>query len=144
MSLNPRIYTDGSCRGNPGPGGWAYLFVIKDQVIHQDSAQVPFTTNNQMELQGVIESLRYLLENPIGDLTLLSDSMYVIDTANKNLATWIKAGWKTSKGPVKNQEQWKQFLALSSAYPGNIKWEWVKGHSGDRFNSLCDKLAKGE
>jgi ribonuclease HI len=131
------IYSDGSSLGNPGAGGWGTVLKYK-QNTKKISGGAKNTTNNQMELQGVIEGLK-LLKEPC-EVELVSDSKYVVKAINEWLKNWIKNRWKTaSKKDVKNQTLWKEYLKL--AKPHKIKAIWVKGHSGHTENEICDKLA---
>jgi ribonuclease HI len=129
-----RVYTDGACSGNPGPGGWAWA----SSSDHFDSGGDPATTNNKMELTAV---LRAIEANP-GPLTVVMDSTYVKDGLEKWSVNWIRNGWMTkSKEPVKNREIWEPLIAARDARRHEIVFEWVKGHSGDRMNDLVDELA---
>jgi ribonuclease HI len=138
QSLPPvTLYTDGSCSGNPGPGGWgAYLvFGEHEKDLHGSAND---TTNNRMELQAAIEGLNSL-SKPCA-VTLWTDSTYVKDGITKWILNWKKNGWKTAaKKPVKNAELWQ---ALEAALePHQVTWKWVKGHAGDPGNQRADKLA---
>jgi len=129
-----RVYTDGACSGNPGPGGWAWA----SSPSHFDSGGNPATTNNKMELMAV---LRAIEANP-GPLTVVMDSTYVKDGLEKWSVNWIRNGWMTkSKEPVKNREIWEPLIAARDARRSEISFEWVKGHSGDPMNDLVDELA---
>lgn len=135
--MNVEIFTDGSCRGNPGPGGWGVLlrYGKTEKELWGGEAN---TTNNRMELTAAIESLKALTKTSVVDLT--TDSQYV----RKGITEWIKGwqakGWKTaSRKPVKNADLWKELLALSE--PHDITWHWVKGHSGHVENERVDELA---
>lgn len=129
-----RVYTDGACSGNPGPGGWAWA----SSADHFDSGGDPATTNNKMELMAV---LRAIESNP-GPLTVVMDSTYVKDGLEKWSVNWIRNGWMTkAKEPVKNREIWEPLIAARDARRDEIRFEWVKGHSGDRMNDLVDELA---
>ena len=132
------IYTDGACSGNPGPGGWgAILRYGKFQKeLSGGEAQ---TTNNRMELTGVITALEALKE-PC-EVELYSDSQYLINAFNQHwIDGWIKKGWKRGKSePVKNTDLWKRLLA--AAQPHTIRYIWVKGHAGHPENERCDQLA---
>ncbi|MGN0006165.1 MAG: ribonuclease HI [Candidatus Gastranaerophilaceae bacterium] len=138
---NVQLYTDGACKGNPGPGGWAVILLCHDVVI-QLSGYDPDTTNNRMELQAVIEGLRALRE-PY-NVQIISDSQYICDAINKGwLASWQKDKWvKSNKKPVLNVDLWQELLPLLSFH--NVEFIWVKGHSGDQYNTICDKLAVAE
>ena len=132
-----QIYTDGACRGNPGPGGWGALlkFGSKEKQLYGGES---LTTNNRMELRAVIEALS-ALKRPC-NVSVTSDSTYVLKGINQWLPNWKKRGWLTSgKKPVKNEDLWKSLDSLKSVH--NIEWHWVKGHSGHLENELVDQLA---
>ena len=132
-----QIYTDGACRGNPGPGGWGALlkFGSKEKQLYGGES---LTTNNRMELRAVIEALS-ALKRPC-NVSVTSDSTYVLKGINEWLLNWKKRGWLTSgKKPVKNEDLWKSLDSLKSVH--NIEWHWVKGHSGHLENELVDQLA---
>lgn len=133
-----KIYTDGACSGNPGPGGWgAYLVFGKHE--KKISGYVADTTNNRMELQSVIEALNKLSEPCRIDL--FSDSVYVINGMTKWVDSWQKRGWRSSnKQPVKNLDLWQELLLAASKH--EISWHWVKGHNGDYGNEIADGLAR--
>ena len=120
------IYTDGACIGNPGPGGWGVVILQENDNFFLSGGEKN-TTNNRMEITAVIEGLKNVDSK---DLTVYSDSTYVINTITK--------GWKKNK----NQDLWEILEKLVSEK--NVKWEWVKGHSGNEFNEKADKLAYGE
>lgn len=131
------IYTDGACRGNPGPGGWAALLIYGD---HQKelSGHAPETTNNRMELQAAIEGLKALKGPCIVDL--YTDSQYVRRGITEWISGWQARNWRTAdKKPVKNQELWQALLAASA--PHTMTWHWVEGHAGHEFNERVDQLA---
>ena len=131
------IYTDGACRGNPGPGGWGALLRYGD-VDKQLYGGEHLTTNNRMELKAVIEALS-ALSKPC-KVTLTSDSTYVLKGIREWLPTWKKRGWRTAgKKPVKNEDLWKTLDDLAAMH--EIEWHWVKGHSGHIENELVDQLA---
>ncbi|UCF97182.1 MAG: ribonuclease HI [Spirochaetaceae bacterium] len=138
-----RIYTDGGCSGNPGPGAWAYI-LLQPGGNFQDARFVPETTNNRMELQAVIEALHKVRDNPeLGstEIELFTDSQYVKNGIAEWIHTWIRNGWKTrTKKPVKNQDLWKELLDLSSTL--KVRWRWLQGHAGDRYNEACDRLVR--
>lgn len=133
------IYTDGACKGNPGPGGWGVL--LKAEGVERELfGGEDLTTNNRMELTAVIEALR-ALKRPC-DVTLFLDSEYV----RKGITEWVKGwkarGWKTaSKQPVKNVDLWQTLDDLVTQSPHQIEWRWVKGHAGDPGNERADALA---
>jgi len=132
-----QIYTDGACRGNPGIGGWgaSLNYNGKRKEIYGGE---PETTNNRMEMTAVIEALKALKEP--SDLTINSDSKYVLNGINEWLPNWKKRNWKTaSRKPVKNVDLWQALDALTQAH--TIEWVWVKGHSGNLGNDRADELA---
>ena len=132
-----RIYTDGACKGNPGPGGWGAYLVFGNHTKEICGGN-SLTTNNQMELQAVSEALNIL--NKPSELTIITDSQYVKNGVEKWMANWKKNGWKTAaKKPVKNKEYW---LNLDKALQRHtVSWEWVKGHAGHPGNEKADDLA---
>ena len=132
-----RIYTDGACRGNPGPGGWGALILKDNEEIKLNGGQnVP--TNNQMELTAVIKALDFFSESM--EIEIFTDSKYVMDGITEYIKKWKVNGWKTaSKKPVKNSDLWKQLDVLNAQH--SIRWNWVKGHSGLRENDIADELA---
>ena len=131
-----RIHTDGACRGNPGPGGWAWASSKDSYAAGYDA----HTTNQRMEVLAVIEALK---SNPEGDIEIVSDSTYVVKCFNdKWHAGWLRRGWKNSQGqPVANRDLWEELFALVLNVPRTIRFTWVKGHSGDVMNDFCDTLA---
>lgn len=137
MTSRITIYTDGACRGNPGPGGWGA--VLRHGVhVRELSGAEPNTTNNRMELMGAIRALE-ALKRPSA-VALYTDSQYVQKGISEWLAGWIARGWRTaSKSPVKNADLWQRLQAASA--PHDIEWHWVKGHSGVPDNELVDRLA---
>jgi len=135
-----KIYTDGACSGNPGPGGWGAVLKITDQV-HELQGGEPQTTNNRMEMMAVIESLKFVKTDE--EIHITTDSEYVKNGITKWIFNWIKNDWKTSaKKPVKNQDLWKEMHSLTEGR--DIKWFWIKGHSGHTENERCDFLARQE
>ena len=131
------IYTDGACRGNPGPGGWGAVLGFRDQRKMLKGYE-PETTNNRMELTAVIEALR-ALTRPC-DIELNTDSKYVMQGINEWMLNWKRNGWKTAaKKPVKNVDLWRQLDDEIERH--EIDWHWVKGHSGVAGNELADQLA---
>jgi len=137
MSGMVDIYTDGACRGNPGPGGWAAVLTAGGREKEIFGAQ-PQTTNNRMELQAVIEALQ-ALNRPV-KVRLYTDSQYVRRGILEWLAQWKARGWKTAdKKPVKNQDLWQ--LLETAAARHTIEWHWVPAHSGIPGNERCDALA---
>jgi len=138
-----RIYTDGGCSGNPGPGGWAFVLVAGQQRL-QGSGAEPDTTNNRMELQAVIASLEELSRHETWrgrPVELFTDSQYVQKGISQWVLAWQRNGWRTqSRQPVKNQDLWKRLLALSSGLA--VRWHWLKGHAGEALNEECDRLVQ--
>ena len=133
------IYTDGACKGNPGPGGWGVLLQAGPHVKELFGGELG-TTNNRMELQAVIEALR-ALKRPC-DVKLFLDSEYVRKGITEWIHGWKARGWKTAaKQPVKNAEQWQELDHLVSTTGHRITWRWVKGHAGDPGNEKADELA---
>jgi ribonuclease HI len=131
------IYTDGACRGNPGPGGWAALLSMGARQKEISGATNP-TTNNRMELQAVIEALQ-ALKRPVA-ARLYTDSQYVRRGVLEWLPQWKARGWRTAaKKPVRNQDLWE--LLESAAAKHRIEWHWVKGHAGVPGNERVDALA---
>lgn len=132
------IYTDGACRGNPGRGGWGAVLVYggKEKEISGGEA---LTTNNRMELTAAISALE-LLREPC-DVTLTSDSKYLVDAINRGwLASWKKNGWKKAdKKSVLNVELWERLDALLAVHC--VRFVWVHGHQGHEYNERCDRLA---
>jgi len=134
------LYSDGSSLGNPGPGGYGTLLEFNG-VRKELSGGQKLTTNNQMELKGVIEGLKALKE-PC-EVYIVSDSKYVVQSINAWLKGWVAKGWRTaSKKPVKNQELWEEYLDVSKNH--TIHASWVKGHAGHEQNERCDQLARDE
>ena len=135
-----KIYTDGACSGNPGPGGWAAIIIVNNEVKDMFSGNEKNTTNNQMELMGPIKAIQRFKKK--SEISIFTDSTYVRDGITTWIKKWEKNGWKTaSKKPVKNIELWKKLKNLSSRH--SIKWIWVKGHAQDKYNNIVDELAKG-
>ncbi len=133
------IYTDGACKGNPGPGGWGALLKSGhvEKTLHGGELE---TTNNRMEMTAVIEALA-ALKRPC-KVTLHVDSQYVLKGMTEWLAGWKAKGWKTAaKQPVKNVDLWQRLDLLVSSAGHHIEWRWVKGHAGDPGNERADALA---
>ena len=132
--------TDGACSGNPGPGGWGALIRFEDGSVNEMGGFEPDTTNNRMELTAALEVLKKLKNLDCNqNLTIRTDSKYLIDGLEKWMKGWKKKGWKTAAGkPVLNQDLWK---ALDNTRLENVSLEYVKGHSGDPDNERVDKIA---
>ena len=131
------IYSDGACRGNPGPGGWGAILMYRH---HRREVQgnEKATTNNRMELQAAIGALE-MLKEPCR-VNFITDSEYVKNGISKWISSWEARGWRTrSKEPVKNVDLWKRLAALTRRH--EIHWQWVRGHSGNPENERCDALA---
>ena len=132
------LITDGSCRGNPGPGGWAAVLRYREHARELSGAD-PQTTNNRMEMTAVLEGLSALRE-PCR-VTIEIDSEYVKKGVTEWMAGWKSRGWKTaSKQPVKNQDLWRRLDEAVARH--EVKWRWVKGHAGHADNNRCDELAR--
>ena len=133
------IYTDGACKGNPGPGGWGVLLqsaTARKELFGGEAS----TTNNRMELLAVIEAFR-ALKRPC-HVRLHVDSQYVLKGMTEWLAGWKARGWKTaSKEPVKNVDLWQALDALVQGGPHRVEWHWVRGHAGHPGNERADQLA---
>ena len=131
------IFTDGSCKGNPGPGGWGALLRMGKHEKELTGSD-PDTTNNRMEMTAVIEALNALIE-PC-EITLHTDSRYVIDGMTKWIDGWQKKGWvNASKKPVKNADLWHDLIEAAACHA--IQWKWVRGHDGHPENERVDRLA---
>ena len=131
------IFTDGACRGNPGPGGWGALMRYQgsEKSLYGGEAD---TTNNRMELMAAIEGLQALKEPCQVDIT--TDSQYVRQGVTDWIHKWKRNGWKTSsKSPVKNADLWQKLDAAQAQH--QVEWHWVKGHAGHRENEIADQLA---
>jgi ribonuclease HI len=131
------IYTDGACRGNPGPGGWGALLIRGKhrKTLHGGEAD---TTNNRMELKAAIEALN-ALKGP-SDVRLYTDSKYVLEGINQWMPNWKKRGWKTAnRKPVKNKDLWCELDEAIARH--KIDWQWVRGHTGVPGNEKADELA---
>ena len=134
------IYTDGACKGNPGPGGWGVLLVSADGTEKELFGGERETTNNRMEMMAVIEGLS-ILKRPCA-VTLHLDSQYVLKGITEWISGWKAKGWKTAaKQPVKNVDLWQRLDALVATAGHTIDWRWVKGHAGDPGNERADGLA---
>ena len=147
MEPSFKIFTDGGCSGNPGPGGWAYVIVTQtfqgEQIIAKNNGSDKDTTNNKMELTAVIMALRELNTLPEAprQITVYTDSQYVQKGITEWIHTWKRNSWRTSdKKPVKNRELWMNLDSLACDFA--LKWEWIKGHAGNKYNELCDAMTQ--
>ena len=131
------MHTDGACRGNPGPGGWAWA----DDRGAFASGFEPRTTNQRMEITAVLEALRD--HSGSGPIEIVSDSTYVVNCfRDRWYEGWRRRSWKNSQGkPVANRDLWEPLIELATAAGANVAFTWVKGHSGDKMNDLVDELA---
>ena len=143
--MEVKIYTDGACIGNPGPGGWAAVLLIegnKKEIFGGEK----LTTNNRMELTAAIKSLEYCdsqegKQLSLKEIKIYTDSIYLKEGITSWVSNWEKNNWKTAdKKNVKNVDLWKKLKEL--AKPNKIEWNWIKGHSKDPMNDLADELAK--
>ena len=133
-----KIWTDGSCLGNPGPGGWAFIATNGKDVSERNGGEAN-TTNNRMELTAVIKALSAAKKHD--EIEIHTDSQYVKNGMEKWVRQWKNNNWKNAeKKPVKNKELWQQLDEL--AQQKSIKWVWVKGHAGQEMNERCDELAR--
>jgi ribonuclease HI len=143
-----KIYTDGGCSGNPGPGGWAYVIVADafqgDEILAEQWGAEKDTTNNRMELTAVIESLWALktMNDVPRQVTIYTDSQYVQKGITDWIHKWKQNAWRTSdKKPVKNKDLWMALDSLAGEFsPG---WVWVQGHAGIEYNERCDRMTQG-
>lgn len=131
------VYTDGACSGNPGPGGWGAVLLYEGHKKELSGGEKE-TTNNRMELTGVIAALEALKE--ACDVTLYTDSQYIVNAVNEGwLYGWAKKGWKRKGGEVKNPDLWQKILSLLQMH--KVTFVWVKGHAENEYNNRCDELA---
>ncbi|WP_138505795.1 ribonuclease HI [Nostoc sp. PA-18-2419] len=135
------IYTDGACTGNPGPGGWGVVVYFSDGSIHEMGDASSHTTNNKMEMQAAIAALEFLqTSQQVQPITLYTDSEYLINCVTKWVKGWKNKGWKKSDGkPVQNQDLLETLDQLNSE---QVKWQYVRGHSGNIGNERCDVIAR--
>ena len=132
------LFTDGSCDGNPGPGGWGVVWVENDVIRLQKSGVDPATTNNRMELTALIEAFSMLPQD--ADVTVYSDSELCVKTVNEWAAGWEARGWRRKGGEIKNLELVKRLYALARARP-KARLRWIRAHDGSRWNEYVDALA---
>lgn len=132
------VFTDGSCEGNPGPGGWGYVWVDRNRVIESRWGAARDTTNNRMELTALIEAYRALPEDL--STTVYSDSQLCVNTINKWASAWEKRGWRRKTGEVRNVDLVRNLHELAQAHP-HVRLKWIKAHDGSRWNEYVDALA---
>ena len=132
------IFTDGACEGNPGPGGWGFVWVENDRILAQGHGSDSATTNNRMELTALIEAFGVLP----GDarVTVFSDSELCVRTINEWAAAWERRGWKRKTGPIANLELVQTLYRLAGSHP-HVELRWIKAHDGSRWNEYVDALA---
>ena len=136
--MSVAIYTDGACRGNPGPGGWGAVLLYGGH-RREISGAAPRTTNNRMELTAAIRALEALTRP--SQVTLYTDSTYLKDGITRWLPNWKARGWRTAaKAPVKNRDLWEALDALTGSH--DVSWHWVKAHAGNTENERADTLAR--
>jgi ribonuclease HI len=133
------VYTDGACRGNPGPGGWAWAIPGGRFASGAD----PATTNQRMEIMAALEALRTFTAEGVPDIDVVSDSTYVVNCfKDRWWQGWQRRNWKNSQNkPVANRDLWEPLIELALSSESNVTFRWVKGHSGDRWNDRVDELA---
>jgi ribonuclease HI len=132
------VFTDGACEGNPGPGGWGFVWVDEDRIVAQKHGSDPATTNNRMELMALIEAFRAL---PVdAHETVFSDSELCVKTINEWASAWERRGWKRKTGPIANLELVRTLYDLARSHP-HVKLRWIKAHDGSRWNEYVDALA---
>jgi Ribonuclease HI len=137
MMKSVTVYTDGACSGNPGPGGWGAILNYKGNVREMSGGEAQ-TTNNRMELMGVISALEAL--NYPCEVQLYTDSKYIVDAINKGwLKSWKSKGWKRKDGELKNIDLWQEIWELISLH--TVTFNWVKGHADNPHNNRCDEMA---
>jgi len=132
------VFTDGSCEGNPGPGGWGFVWVEDDEIRTEASGNSPATTNNRMELTALIEAYKAL--PPDAETTIFSDSEICVKTINEWAAGWEARGWRRKTGPIKNLELVQALYRLARAHP-RVTLRWIRAHDGSRWNEYVDALA---
>jgi len=134
------IYTDGGCLGNPGPGGVGVVFIQDNKIMSEYNCGYTHTTNNRMEYRACIYALEQVKAHNYQDVTLYSDSKYVIDSVTNWGHNWKRMGWKRPKNqPIKNLDLFRTLYELNQEV--DITWQWVKGHAGNAGNERADELA---
>ncbi len=139
------IYSDGACSGNPGPGGWGTVIGLPNQTVVELGGGNAGTTNNQMELQGLIEGLDFVKKMASEEVRYYTDSSYVLNGVTKWMKGWAFRGWKNAEGKeIANKEYWIRLHSLLTFFPDKkIKWSYVRGHTGVAGNERCDEIAVG-
>lgn len=132
------VFTDGSARPNPGPGGWGVVYVQDGKIIHQDHGHEPDTTNNRMELTALIRGYEFLPND--AELEVFTDSELCVNTINTWAAGWEKNGWRRKSGPIANIELVKHLYQLQREHP-RVKLKWIKAHNGWLWNEYADSLS---
>ncbi|MCP3982828.1 MAG: ribonuclease HI [bacterium] len=132
------VFSDGSCEGNPGPGGWGFVWVENDEIVTERSGLDSQTTNNRMELTALIEAYKALPTDT--QVTVHSDSQLCVKTVNEWAAGWERRGWKRKTGPIANLELVQELYAQATAHP-KVTLQWIKAHDGSRWNEYADALA---
>jgi ribonuclease HI len=132
------VFTDGSCEGNPGPGGWGVVWVEGDAVREERNGHDPSTTNNRMELSALIAAYEMLPTD--AEVTVYSDSQLCVKTVNEWAAGWEKRGWRRKSGPIANLELVKRLYVLANAHP-RVTLQWIRAHDGSKWNEYADALA---
>lgn len=131
------LYTDGACSPNPGPGGWAALIIMDGKQTTLTGSD-PQTTNNRMELTAAIEALKHIKKGR--QITLFTDSEYLQKGIEDWLPRWLEKNWKGSGGKVANRDLWESLVEVTQNH--RIAWRWLRGHSGNRWNMMVDRLAR--
>lgn len=135
------VYSDGACRGNPGPGSYGLYVELPKNNTYSDSESFENTTNNKMELLGIIKGLKFAAKSNAKSVLVVTDSKYAINGMESWMANWKARGWKKAdKKTPENVEMWQELDLLKDNF-SNLKFEWVKGHSGHPQNELCDQMA---
>ncbi len=132
------VFTDGSCEGNPGPGGWGVVWIKDDEIVEERRGMDLSTTNNRMELVALISAYEMLPEDC--EIRVYSDSQLCVRTVNEWAAGWKQRGWRRKSGPIANLELVKKLYSLANAHP-KVKLQWIKAHDGSRWNEYADALA---
>jgi ribonuclease HI len=132
------VFTDGSCEGNPGPGGWGFVWVEDDRIVVEGCGGEPATTNNRMELTALVEAYRALPED--AEVTVYSDSQICVKTVNEWARGWEARGWRRKTGPIANLELVQTLWELAKRHP-RTRLTWIRSHDGSRWNEYADSLA---